>query len=121
MTLYKGPQVHLFHNPNTTHQESGNHSTQSHQHWIAGTLFIGLGCLAWSSFYILQSITIRRYPAELSLSSLICLVGAMESAVVALVAEHRSQAWTIGFDTALWPSLHWYNQFGYSILCTRLV
>lgn len=54
MTLYKGPQVHLFHNPNTTHQESGNHSTQSHQHWIAGTLFIGLGCLAWSSFYILQ-------------------------------------------------------------------
>nr|AFK38638.1 unknown [Lotus japonicus] len=106
MTLYKGPQVHLFHNPNTTHQESGNHSTQSHQHWIAGTLFIGLGCLAWSSFYILQSITIRRYPAELSLSSLICLVGAMESAVVALVAEHRSQAWTIGFDYRLYGPLY---------------
>lgn len=53
-----------------------------------------------------QSITIRRYPAELSLSSLICLVGAMESAVVALVAEHRSQAWTIGFDYRLYGPLY---------------
>ena len=53
MTLYKGPQFDLFHHSNTTHQQGGSH-TQNHSHWVAGTLFICLGCLAWSSFYILQ-------------------------------------------------------------------
>jgi len=55
MTLYKGPQFDLFHHSNKTHQQGGSHSSQNnHSHWVAGTLFICLGCLAWSSFYILQ-------------------------------------------------------------------
>ncbi|KAG4969909.1 hypothetical protein JHK85_036330 [Glycine max] len=105
MTLYKGPQFDLFHHSNTTHQQGGSH-TQNHSHWVAGTLFICLGCLAWSSFYILQSITVKRYPAELSLSSLICLAGALQSAVVALIADHNPRAWAIGFDYSLYGPLY---------------
>ncbi|KHN04117.1 Auxin-induced protein 5NG4 [Glycine soja] len=102
MTLYKGPQFDLFHHSNT----GGSHSTQNHSHWVAGTLFICLGCLAWSSFYILQSITVKRYPAELSLSSLICFAGALQSAVVALIADHNPRAWAIGFDYSLYGPLY---------------
>ncbi|KAL5128100.1 WAT1-related protein [Glycine soja] len=106
MTLYKGPQFDLFHHSNTAHQQGGSHSTQNHSHWVAGTLFICLGCLAWSSFYILQSITVKRYPAELSLSSLICFAGALQSAVVALIADHNPRAWAIGFDYSLYGPLY---------------
>ncbi|XP_027368355.1 WAT1-related protein At4g08290-like [Abrus precatorius] len=106
MTLYKGPQIHLFHHPNTTHHQDGSHSPQSHTHWLTGTLFICLGCLAWSSFYILQSITVKRYPAELSLSSLICLMGALQSAVVALIADHNPRTWAIGLDYRLYGPLY---------------
>lgn len=42
-----------------------------------------------------------KYPAELSLSSLICLVGAMQSAAVALVAERHPSAWAVGWDSRL--------------------
>lgn len=146
MTLYKGPEIHLFHS-DTTHYQNESHSPQSHKNWVTGTLFILLGCVAWSSFYILQvnyihafkykfilnqiyeacewtlsvicmfwcttkceceeqSITVRRYPAELSLSSLICLMGALQSAVVALVADHHSKSWVIGWDFRLFGPLY---------------
>nr|KYP71361.1 Auxin-induced protein 5NG4 [Cajanus cajan] len=52
MTLYKGSEINLFNHPNSTHHES--HSQQGHKNWVTGTLFLCLGCLAWSSFYILQ-------------------------------------------------------------------
>ncbi|WVY91819.1 hypothetical protein V8G54_037333 [Vigna mungo] len=86
MTLYKGPQFDLFHHSNTTHQQSGSNSTQNnHSHW---------------------SITVKRYPAELSLSSLICLGGALQSAVVAVIADHNPRAWAIGFDYTLYGPLY---------------
>ncbi|XP_020213131.1 WAT1-related protein At4g08290 [Cajanus cajan] len=104
MTLYKGSEINLFNHPNSTHHES--HSQQGHKNWVTGTLFLCLGCLAWSSFYILQSITVKRYPAELSLSSLICLMGALQSAVVALIADRNPRAWAIGFDFTLYGPLY---------------
>jgi len=55
---------------------------------------------------IVQSITVKRYPAELSLSSLICLGGALQSAVVAVIADHNPRAWAIGFDYTLYGPLY---------------
>ncbi|XP_019459450.1 PREDICTED: WAT1-related protein At4g08290-like [Lupinus angustifolius] len=105
MTLYKGPEIHMFHSE-TIHHQHDSHSLQNHKNWVIGTLFILLGCVAWSSFYILQSITVKKYPAELSLSALICLMGALQSAVVALVADHRPQSWVIGWDFRLFGPLY---------------
>ncbi|CAI8597419.1 unnamed protein product [Vicia faba] len=75
---------------------------------FTGTLFILLGCLAWSSFFILQSITLKKYPAEMSLSTLICLVGAFQSSAVAFVAERHSGAgvWALGWDFRLYGPLY---------------
>ena len=52
MTLYKGPVIDLFFSHHATHQHAGSHSPR--KHWVTGTLFLLLGCVAWSSFYILQ-------------------------------------------------------------------
>ncbi|XP_058781916.1 WAT1-related protein At4g08290-like [Vicia villosa] len=107
MTVYKGPQIHLFYSPNNAHHHAGSHDTQSHKHWVSGTLFILCGCFAWSSFFILQSITLKKYPAEMSLSTLICLFGSLMSSAVALVAEHNSGAgtWALGWNFRLYGPL----------------
>jgi len=54
MILYKGPPIHLFYSPKTAHN-SGSHDTQTLKHWVSGTLFLMMGCVAWSSFFILQA------------------------------------------------------------------
>lgn len=56
MTLYKGPLIHLFYSPNTTQQAGAHSPPQSLKHWLSGTLFLLMGCVTWSSFFILQAI-----------------------------------------------------------------
>uniref|UniRef100_A0A0R0JJ20 WAT1-related protein n=1 Tax=Glycine max TaxID=3847 RepID=A0A0R0JJ20_SOYBN len=60
---------------------------------LSGTVFLLLGCVAWSSFFILQSITLKRYPAEF---------------VVAIVATRHSGlvAWALGWDFRLHGPLY---------------
>jgi len=52
MAVYKGPAFNLFHPGSTTHHENGSASHNNHQ--MAGAIYILMGCMALSSFYILQ-------------------------------------------------------------------
>lgn len=104
MTLYKGPIVNLIPTATNVHHTSSNNSTN--QHWVLGTVLILVGCCAWSSFYILQSITVKSYPAELSLSTLICFMGTVQSAALALAVERHPSAWAIGLDSTLVAPLY---------------
>ncbi|KAG7557073.1 EamA domain [Arabidopsis suecica] len=107
MTLYKGPLIPLpWSNPSMDQQNGHANSSQDHNNWVVGTLLILLGCVAWSGFYVLQSITIKTYPADLSLSALICLAGAVQSFAVALVVERHSSGWAVGWDARLFAPLY---------------
>ncbi|KAF7816875.1 WAT1-related protein [Senna tora] len=106
MTLYKGPAIHLFHSLNTIQTQAQATHNSPHKHWVIGTLFLLLGCAAWSSFFILQSITVKRYPAELSLACLICFVGSLQSGAVALVSHHQAAAWSLAWDYRLFAPLY---------------
>ncbi|KAH0989394.1 hypothetical protein GBA52_000877 [Prunus armeniaca] len=104
MTVYKGPVVDLLWSHKTSSHSST--TTSSDQHWVTGTLFILIGCVAWSCFYVLQSITVKKYPANISLSCLICLVGALQGAAVAVTVERRASAWAVGWDSRLLAPLY---------------
>ncbi|GFP84334.1 wat1-related protein at4g08300 [Phtheirospermum japonicum] len=97
MTLYKGPALGIFHG-------GSNHSAASStadQHWVSGTIMM-LSCIVgWAAFFILQNKTLNEYPAALSLTSLICIMGTLEGGVVALIMERHKSAWVIGFDSRL--------------------
>ncbi|GAV76067.1 EamA domain-containing protein [Cephalotus follicularis] len=97
MTLFKGPLMHL---PWNNHQESTRSFIK--QDLVKGSLMMASGCFSWSAFIILQAITLKSYPAELSLTALICLMGTIENTIVALALEHRnSAAWSIHLDSKL--------------------
>ncbi|CAB4266953.1 unnamed protein product [Prunus armeniaca] len=99
MTWYKGPIVEIIRG-----QTQGHHNTtalSTEQHWITGTFMLLARCCGWSGFFILQSFTLKLYPAELSLTALICLMGALEGAVATFILEHNMSVWVIGWDSRL--------------------
>lgn len=104
MILFKGPIVNLPWTKHVSHTVSDNGGHNS-GHWLLGIFMILSSCFCWSAFFILQSHTLRTYPAELSLTTLICGLGAAESAAVALVMEH-TKAWSIGFDMRLFTAVY---------------
>ncbi|KAK9271098.1 hypothetical protein L1049_026687 [Liquidambar formosana] len=99
MTLYKGPIINIIQSRGLSHY--GTSSASSDQHWIIGTLMLLGSISGWSAYFILQSFTLRQYPAELSLASWICLMGTVEGAAVSLVMERHMGAWVVGWDSKL--------------------
>ncbi|XP_051192513.1 WAT1-related protein At1g44800 [Lolium perenne] len=106
MVLYHGPAVQ-FPWTKGQHHVTGGSDGQGGAGWLKGTIMVMIACLAWACFFVLQSSTLREYPAELSLTVLICGVGSLMSGSVALVAERRNtHAWVIGFDTRLFTVVY---------------
>lgn len=103
MTLYKGPIVEMVwskyvhpHNSN-----AAENSGSSDKDWVKGSILLIIATFAWASFFILQAITMRRYQAHLSLTSIVCFLGTLQSIAVTFVMEHRPSVWTIGWDMNL--------------------
>ncbi|KAB1217921.1 hypothetical protein CJ030_MR3G014645 [Morella rubra] len=100
MTLVKGPLLNLPWTDGHAHQ--GSTSAANKQNPVLGAGMILVGCVCWSGFMILQAITLKSYPAELSLTVLICLMGTLESSVVAIAMEWGNpSAWSIHLDMKL--------------------
>ncbi|GMJ09538.1 Usually multiple acids move in and out Transporters 14 [Hibiscus trionum] len=105
LTLMNGAKLRLPWTNSDHHQVSSTAGTQ--QHPIRGALMITLGCFCWASFIVLQAITLKSYPAELSLTALICLVGTIEGTIVAVVADAGdASVWYIHFDSKLLAAVY---------------
>ncbi|CAN8284804.1 unnamed protein product [Cochlearia groenlandica] len=106
MTLVKGPLIPLpWANPNQNHQDSSNLGIK--QDLTKGALLIAIGCTCWAGFINLQAITLKSYPVELSLTAYICLMGSIESTIVALFIERENpSAWSIQLDSKLLAAVY---------------
>ncbi|KAL6530586.1 hypothetical protein OROMI_028475 [Orobanche minor] len=102
MTLYKGDVINMVWSKYTHTVRSYNNLVHDNtQDWFKGSILLIIATLAWASFFILQAITMRKYTAQLSLTSLVCFMGTLQSIAVTLVMEHKPHAWAIGFDMNL--------------------
>lgn len=99
MTLGKGPVLDLpWTKSASTHVDLDGVAQKP----IEGALMITAGCFCWASFIILQAITLKSYPAELTLTTLICMTGTFQGAVFAFAMERSNfAAWSIQFDVRL--------------------
>ncbi|XWS55709.1 hypothetical protein CRYUN_Cryun09bG0023800 [Craigia yunnanensis] len=102
MTLMKGPVLELFWTKGRiNHEAAAKNGTDIHD-TIKGGLMITVGCFSYACFVILQAITLDTYPAELSLTVWICLLGTLEGTIAALIMEKGNAAiWAIKWDTKL--------------------
>ncbi|XP_076957181.1 WAT1-related protein At2g39510-like [Bidens hawaiensis] len=110
MTLVNGPPVPL---PWTTKGFEGHRApsptsdTVSQDQHLKGAIMITAGCFCWASFYILQAMTLKEYPAQLSLTTLICTMGALQGTVVTLVIEKaKSGIWSMQTETEIAATLY---------------
>ncbi|XP_076908290.1 WAT1-related protein At2g39510-like [Bidens hawaiensis] len=107
MILIRGPSIQF---PWSSHQTL-HHQTSinivSTQDQIKGSLMITAGCFCWASFIIVQAITLKSYPAELSLTTLVCMIGSLEGSVLTLVAERaNASVWAINWDIKLFAAIY---------------
>ncbi|ESW13055.1 hypothetical protein PHAVU_008G164000 [Phaseolus vulgaris] len=100
MTLYKGSALQ-FVKGQANHQESGSTTQPSEQNWVLGTVMLLASCGGWASFFILQSFTLKMYPAELSVTAWICFLGIFEGSIASFIFERDMSVWSIGIDSRL--------------------
>lgn len=107
MTIYRGPVVNIFGVHAANHGTAASTSAASSgPHWVLGTILVLGSCLGWSGFFILQSFTLKEYPAELSLTAWICLMGSVEGGAVSLAVVRDMKAWALGWDSRLLASVY---------------
>lgn len=106
MTLYKGNVINFFWTDHIQHlkssaPEAAAAAAAADKDWLKGSILLIIATFAWASFFILQAVTMRRYTAQLSLTTLVCFIGTLQSIAVTFVVEHRPSVWTIGWDMNL--------------------
>ncbi|KAJ1439266.1 EamA domain [Sesbania bispinosa] len=100
MTLYKGPALQIIKGQGASHHDSAS-TEPSEQNWVLGTLMLIASCGGWASFFILQSFTLKMYPAELSVTAWICFLGIFEGAIATFIFERDMSVWSLGWDSRL--------------------
>ncbi|MQL93442.1 hypothetical protein Taro_026090 [Colocasia esculenta] len=105
MTLYKGPIMEMVWSKNkeihSAAAPSAADQSAADKDWVKGSIFLIIATVAWAALFIIQAFTLKRYTAQLSLTTLICFVGTLQAIAVTFVMEHKPSVWTIGFDMNL--------------------
>ncbi|XP_074289750.1 WAT1-related protein At2g39510-like isoform X1 [Silene latifolia] len=100
MTLVKGPVLKLT--KGSYHHSSTVSGTLNQQNPLKGAIMVAAGCVCWAGFIILQAVTLKSYPAEMSLTAMICIAGTIEGGLVALAMEWGNTCiWSLHIDSKL--------------------
>ncbi|XP_051151213.1 WAT1-related protein At2g37460-like [Andrographis paniculata] len=103
MTFISGRDLGLpWTHADDRHQSSAAAGGRQQQQLIKGALIIFTGNFGYALFFILQAITLQSYPAGLSLTALICTMGAVIGTALTFMVERGNTAiWALGWDSKL--------------------
>ncbi|KAG7986849.1 hypothetical protein I3843_03G102900 [Carya illinoinensis] len=122
MTLYKGHPVISFHSQHSHQHTTGSKSVLLDKDLIKGSLMLMVSYISLSAFYILQTITIKMYPAPLTLTSLTCLSGTILSTIMTAILDHKASSWKLSWNiTLLAPIYSGIVIFGITVYVQTLV
>ncbi|KAH9682090.1 WAT1-related protein [Citrus sinensis] len=102
MTVYKGPAARNPGHP-PIHIQRNNIIQEQ---WLKGSFLTIASSITWSAMYIMQAITLKRYPAQLSLTTWMCFLGAAQSAVFTVIVARKPADWRIGLNIDLWSTIY---------------
>ncbi|CAL4903333.1 unnamed protein product [Urochloa decumbens] len=92
-----------------SHTSALTSSAPSRMTWIKGTFFMVLANMAWSLWIVLQGKLLKEYPNKMLMTVTQCVFSAVQSFVVAVVAERDFSKWSLRLDISLLAVL--YNGF----------
>ncbi|KAF3445058.1 hypothetical protein FNV43_RR14751 [Rhamnella rubrinervis] len=99
MTLYKGITVISMHN-REPHKISAS-KVSSDKDWIKDSVLLLVSYFPISAVYILQTKTIKLYPAPITLTSLICLSATILSTLLTAIVDHKASSWRLSCNSTL--------------------
>ncbi|MBA0560343.1 hypothetical protein Golob_017247, partial [Gossypium lobatum] len=100
ITLYKGPAVQRL---SAAIVHINRHSGSVRENWVKGPILTVVSCITWAIWYILQAITLKKYPTQVSLAAWMNGIGGAQSAVFAVCLQHKASAWSIKmFSVNFW-------------------
>lgn len=120
-TLYKGIVVI------SPHRRHGNQTDGSSKvfldgNWIKGSLMLFISYLSLAAFFIVQTWTIKKYPAPITLTSLSCLAGTLLAAIMTAILDHKPSSWRLSWNiTLLAPIYSGIVVFGITVYAQTLV
>lgn len=103
VSLYKGPVIPIPWSPRGHLQKANiiSGDTADIKEWTKGCLLIVIAYIVWSAWLVQQDIIVKLYPAPLSMTTLTCFLGTLQSAVVAFAFEGNAAWWTLGWGNQL--------------------
>ncbi|KAK9914609.1 hypothetical protein M0R45_038378 [Rubus argutus] len=97
-SLYKGKAFYLVHHSNNHHHITVE---PSYAHWTRGTIMLVCSCLSYSTWFIAQVKLLKIFPLKYWATMLICIMAALQSAVIGLCLDTSPASWTIGWNLQL--------------------
>ncbi|XVE78467.1 hypothetical protein DITRI_Ditri13aG0147600 [Diplodiscus trichospermus] len=101
MTLYKGCVLISPHSAHHPQDPTATSKPQLNKDWIKGSLMLMVSYLSLSAFVILQTVTVKKYAAPITLTSLTCLSGTLLCAIMAAILDHKASSWRLSWDMSL--------------------
>ncbi|KAI7749776.1 hypothetical protein M8C21_012134 [Ambrosia artemisiifolia] len=107
MTLIRGPAIQFpWTNHHTLHHQNSANIVST-QDQIKGSIMIAASCFSLASFFIVQALTLKSYPAELSLTALVCMIGTLEGSILTVMVERANPSiWSINWDNKLFATVY---------------
>ncbi|CAN8325958.1 unnamed protein product [Cochlearia groenlandica] len=95
ITLYKGPTIYQ---PSLSLMDQSlnvGEAEESDKNWTLGCLCLMGHCLCWSSWIVLQSPLLKKYPARFSFVSYSCLFAVFQFFGISAYFERDPESWKI--------------------------
>ncbi|CAL0306465.1 unnamed protein product [Lupinus luteus] len=95
LTLYKGKPLFNFSQSYSESVAPASPATRSIGKWTIGVIALTLGTLFLSSWFILQSKVVKKYPCKYSSTAIMTFFGAIQSAVICFSTSRNLSIWVV--------------------------
>lgn len=101
LTLYKGMPLIRFSEPTISQQAFVERavrlrsSSNWRERWIVGSLALFAGTLLWSTWFLLQSKIVKRYPCQYSSTAIMALFSSLQSAILSFSIYRDLSVWVL--------------------------
>ncbi|EEF47107.1 WAT1-related protein At3g30340 [Ricinus communis] len=96
LTVYKGiPLTHPHSGDLKNHVAAMMTEKKRHRSWVLGSIFLMAGCVAWSSWFLIQAKIGKTYPCKYSSTAILSSFAAIQAAVVTLIFNRNVTVWVL--------------------------
>ncbi|GFS44550.1 nodulin MtN21 /EamA-like transporter family protein [Actinidia rufa] len=99
LTLYKGMPLFNYSHSQAAIQTMDDvvklSSAKRKERWTIGSIALVAGTLLWSSWFLLQSKIVKRYPCQYSSTTIMSFFAAVQSATLGLSVDRNLSAWVL--------------------------